>query len=135
MNCCQRLQKVAQSPINRQIWSHWEWESFLSSQHTAHLTGSSQTKRFSIGCMHNFLYSFEAFSRGISFRSKQTLPRYLPMVWPIQMGKISQVEVAEIPFGNKPKEDYFRSTAVKAGLSKHPSFQKTSRSPHHIILW
>ena len=23
MNCCQRLQKVAKSPINRQIWSHW----------------------------------------------------------------------------------------------------------------
>ena len=23
INCCQRLKKVVQSPINRQIWSHW----------------------------------------------------------------------------------------------------------------
>ena len=23
INCCQRLWKVAQSPINPQIWSHW----------------------------------------------------------------------------------------------------------------
>ena len=23
INCCQRLLKVAQSPINRPIWSHW----------------------------------------------------------------------------------------------------------------
>ena len=23
INCCQMLLKVAQSPINRQIWSHW----------------------------------------------------------------------------------------------------------------
>ena len=29
-NCCQRLYKVAQSPINRPIWSHWMPHSFTS---------------------------------------------------------------------------------------------------------
>ena len=29
INCCQRLQKLAQSPKNRQIWSHWFGDTFF----------------------------------------------------------------------------------------------------------
>ena len=40
INCCQRIAKVAQSPINRPIWSHCLRWSYLTSSEACHKNGT-----------------------------------------------------------------------------------------------
>ena len=61
-NCCHRLWKVAQSPINRQIWSHWRQTSHPNYEDERQISAHTdkieeERERYMVGRMKKYVDS------------------------------------------------------------------------------